>query len=225
MPPSLSAGWSAGCAAQAPGAASKGPTPRPGSPPWRRESRVAGPQLAPVRSWLLDDGSLTQRLLDTGRRFSLQRWQQGWGLPLRDERRLLAMGLRERAIIRQVVLRLDGDAVVYARSVFPVSSLTGPLLRLRRLANQSLGAFLFARADMRRSPFEIALLAGDDPYLPGPLQQQEAAWARRSCFSVAGRPLLVSEVFLEAFPRWRSPMPLHRSRRGQVSATIGRPAR
>ena len=192
-------------------------------PRGRGEGRVPAPLLGPVRCWLLDDGSLTQRLLDTGRRFSLERWQQRWGTPRLDERRLLGMGHRDRAVIRQVVLRLDDLAVVYARSVFPASSLTGPLLRLRRLANQSLGAFLFARTDMRRSPFEVALLAGDDPYLPGPLQQDEAAWARRSCFTVAGRPLLVSEVFLKDFPRWHAPMPLHRSRRGQVSATIGGP--
>lgn len=195
------------------------------SPRWRSEARLAGALPGPVRCWLLDDGSLTQRLLDTGRKFSLQRWRQCWGMPGLDERRLLAMGQRERAMIRQVVLHLDGVPVVYARSVFPASSLSGPLLRLRRLANQSLGAFLFARTDMRRSPFEVARLAGDDPYLPAPLRQEEGAWARRSCFTVAGRPLLVSEVFLKGFPRWQAAMPLHRSRRGQVSATIGRPAR
>ncbi len=125
-------------------------------------------------------------------------------------------------MIRQVILRLDDEPVVFARSVFPVSSLVGPLLRLRRLANQSLGAFLFARTDMRRSPFELALLRGDSPYLPETFWQKDPAWARRSCFQAAGKSLLVSEVFLRGFPRWKSSMPLHRSRRGQVSATIGR---
>jgi chorismate--pyruvate lyase len=189
---------------------------------WRREEQLPGALLAPVRSWLLDDGSLTQHLLNTGRAFSLERWQQRWeNVPL-DERRTLGMGLRERAMVRQIVMRLDGEAMVYARSVFPVSSLQGPLLRLRQLANQSLGAFLFARPDMRRSPFEVALIAGNSAYLPPALQQAEAAWARRSCFQVADKPLLVSEVFLAGFPRWQAATPLHRSRRGQVSATIGR---
>ena len=193
-----------------------------GAPHWRREEQVPGPLLAPVRSWLLDDGSLTQHLLNTGRRFSLQRWQQRWEPPRPNERHLLQMPLRERAMVRQVVMYLDGEPMVYARSVFPVSTLSGPLLRLRRLANQSLGAFLFARTDMRRSPFEVALLAGDSDYLPASLHQDQAVWARRSAFEVAGRPLLVSEVFLPGFPRWQAPIPLHRSRRGQVSATIGR---
>lgn len=179
-----------------------------------------GPLLAPVRSWLLDDGSLTQRLLDTGRSFSLQRLTQRWERPRPGEHRLLGMAWRERAMVRQIVLRLDGDNVVFARSVFPASTLSGPLLHLRKLNNQSLGSFLFAQPDMRRSPFELALLRGDSAYLPQSVHQHGAAWARRSCFVVAGRPLLVSEVFLENFPRWRAPLPLHRSRRGQVSAAI-----
>ncbi len=175
-----------------------------------------------MRRWLLDDGSLTQHLINTGRTFSLERWEQRWEAPRLDERLLLNMALRERAMVRQIVMRLNGEAVVYARSVFPVSTLDGPLLRLRRLHNQSLGTFLFSRPDMRRGPFELALLAGNNRYLPRALHQQEPAWARRSCFEVAGKPLLVSEVFLRDFPHRQSPSPLHRSRRGQVSATIGR---
>lgn len=178
-----------------------------------------------VRGWLLDDGSLTQRLLDTGRQFSLERLQQTWEQPTRDERQLLQMGAREKAMVRKIVMRLDDTAAIYARSVFPVSSLDGPLLRLRRLQNQSLGAFLFARSDMCRSPFEVTLLEGDHNYLPAALQQKDPAWARRSCFQVAGKALLVSEVFLEGFPAGRPLMPLHRSRRGRVSATIAGPVR
>lgn len=194
------------------------------SPLWRREEHFPGPALAPVRRWLLDDGSLTQHLINTGSAFSVERRRQAWESPSLDERRLLGMGLREKAMVRQVVLRLDGRPVVYARSVFTARSLEGPLRRLRNLTNKSLGAFLFSRPDMRRSPFELALLPGNSLYLPQDLQQAAPAWARRSCFVVASRAILVSEVFLDAFPRWSAAMPLHRSRRGQVDATIGRSA-
>ncbi|MEE4278890.1 MAG: chorismate lyase [Halieaceae bacterium] len=192
---------------------------------WRPQERVPGPLLAPVRRWLLDDGSLTQHLVNTGRRFSVDRWAQHFAAPTLDERRLLQMGTREHAMVRQVVLCLDEQPVVFARSVFPVSSLRGPLKHLRRLSNQSLGAFLFARPDMRRSPFELALMAGDSSYLPLTLHQRAPAWARRSCFVVDGKPLLVSEVFLSGFRGWPAVMPLHRSRRGQVDVTIGGSAR
>jgi chorismate--pyruvate lyase len=151
----------------------------------------------------------------------VERRQQRWEQPDLDERRLLRMPSRELAMVREVVLRLDDRAVVFARSVFPASSLDGPLLHLRRLANQSLGAFLFARPDMRRSPFELALIDGNSSYLPPALHQRVPAWARRSCFVVAGKPLLVSEVFLSGFHGWPAVMPLHRSRRGQVDGTIG----
>ncbi|MEM9757703.1 MAG: chorismate lyase [Pseudomonadota bacterium] len=205
---------------QSPIRASASPVPAPG-PRWKPEERFPGPLLGPVRRWLLDDGSLTQHLINTGRRFSVERWKQHWTRPTLDEQRFLSMQQRERAMVREVVLRLDETPVVYARSVFPAQSLEGPLLHLRRLANQSLGAFLFARPDMRRSPFELALIPGANPYLPGALRQKSAAWARRSCFVVAGKRLLVSEVFLEGFQGWQAVMPLHRSRRGRIDVTIG----
>lgn len=182
---------------------------------------MLGSELAPIRSWLLDDGSLTQRLIDTGREFSLDRLSQRWQKPLEDERLALGIPPREKALIREVILLLDDEPMVFARSVFPVSTLTGPLLRLRRLARQSLGAFLFARKDMRRSPFEIARVPADSMYLPPQLSQSEPIWARRSCFQVADKPILVAEAFLAGFPTWQAPTPLHRSRRGRVSATIG----
>jgi chorismate--pyruvate lyase len=124
------------------------------------------------------------------------------------------MPLRERAMVRQIVMRLDGEPMVYARSVFPVSTLTGPLLRLRRLANQSLGAFLFARTDMRRSPFEVALLNGSQRLPACVTAPGQPVWARRSAFEVAGKPLLVSEVFLPGFPSWQ-----------RANATASLPAR
>ncbi|MEM6485264.1 MAG: chorismate lyase [Pseudomonadota bacterium] len=192
------------------------------SPKWQEPSRLLEPALAKVRPWLLDDGSLTQHLIDSGRSFSLERWQQRWEAPRLDEKRMLRMSLQAGAIVRSVILKLDQIPVVFARSVFPTSSLTGPLLRLRKLENQSLGALLFARTDMRRSPFQITRLSGMSSYMPEHLHQCDSAWARRSCFMVAGKPLLVSEVFLEAFPAWNSRLPLHRSRRGLVNGTIGR---
>ncbi len=197
------------------------PYSRTQKPRWQRPERLAGADLASVRRWLLDDGSLTARLIATGQRFSLRRLSQQWEQPRRDERRLLQMGARERALVRKVALCLDDQPVVYARTIFPVSSLDGPLLRLRQLQNESLGAFLFARPDMRRSPFEIARLDGHSSYLPGMLQQEQRVWARRSCFEVAGRRMIVSEVFLPAFTPWQADAAVHRSRRGKVSVTIG----
>jgi chorismate--pyruvate lyase len=110
--------------------------------------------------------------------------------------------------------------MVFARSVFPVSSLTGELAHLRRLQNRSLGAILFGHPLMRRSPFEIALMAGDSDYLPAELHQDAPAWGRRSRFDIGGRCVMVSEVFLQAFSPWDAVLPIHRSQRGRVNAAI-----
>jgi chorismate--pyruvate lyase len=149
--------------------------------------------------------------------FRVERLYQGWQLPTPSESRLLRVPPRQRALVREVALMLAGAAVVFARSVFPIASLTGDLAHLRYLQNKSLGAILFKHPGMRRSPFELARMAGDSDYLPRPLQQGRPAWGRRSRFVIGGRGLLVSEVFLEGFTPWASALAVHRAQRGKVS--------
>jgi len=174
-----------------------------------------------VRPWLLDDGSLTARLINLHQgQFSVERLSHAWVTPLPSERRLLDIAQRQRALVREVVLRLDSHSVVFARSVFPCSSLTGSLLHLRRLHNKSLGAYLFSQSGMQRSPFEICLLDGHHEYLPPRLRQEQPAWARRSRFELNGKSLLVSEVFLQAFRPWPDALSVHRSQRGKVRAAM-----
>jgi chorismate--pyruvate lyase len=194
-------------------------------PRWQPEAHFTAARLAPgLRGWLTDDGSLTARLITCGRgEFGVQRLYQGWEVPLPSERMLLQLPPRQLALVREVALTLDGTAVVFARSVFPISSLEGSLAHLRRLQNKSLGAILFKHPGMHRYPFELAHMAGDSDYLPPGLQQKHAAWGRRSRFEIAGKRLMVSEVFLQAFTPWQSSLPAHRSQRGRVSAAFRPP--
>ncbi len=176
------------------------------------------------RYWLLDEGSLTARLTDLKQGdFSVRRLSQLWDVPLLSERRLLGMPLRQRGLVREVSLMLGDEAVVFARSVFPVTSLVGELGHLRHLQNKSLGSILFGHPGMRRSPFELARIPGNSQYLPPSLRQSACAWGRRSRFLIDGRGLLVSEVFLERFVPWKSSDSLRRSQRGKVDAAIVRP--
>lgn len=203
----------------------------PSSPPataardplWRPQHRFTAATLPHhCRQWLLDDRSLTARLiaLDQGA-FSVRRLVQAWCVPLPSERQALGLPLRQRALVREVLLQLDDRPVVFARSVFPLATLEGPLAHLRRLQNRPLGAILFRQPGMRRSPFELARLAPGSAYLEPWLDQAEPAWARRSRFNIRGSHLLVSEVFLAGFQPWNALMPVHRSQRGTVSAAIG----
>lgn len=191
-------------------------------PRWQLESRFTNAELpTSYRPWLLDDGSLTERLIGLKQgAFRVRRLHQGWQVPLPSERRLLGLPHRQLALVREVALSLADHPVVFARSVFPITSLTGNLAHLRRLQNRSLGAILFRHPSMRRSPFELSLVAGDSGYLPPELHQAHPAWGRRSCFDIKGKNLMVSEVFLQGFTPWKSILPVHRSQRGRVDAAI-----
>lgn len=193
-------------------------------PRWQSVEQISSGNLPQaVRRWLLDDGSLTGRLIEQDRGpFRVRRLTQGWQVPLPSEQRLLDIPQRQVAIIREVALQQGPLTVVFARSVLPISSLTGRLAHLRRLRNRPLGAILFGNAGMRRSPFELARIAGDSDYLPEALRQAEPAWCRRSRFSLAGGRVMVSEVFLRDFEPWPALLPVHRTQRGKVSAAIVR---
>lgn len=173
-------------------------------PRWLPLERYTSANLpAATRRWLMDEGSLTDRLIASGRGpFSVRRLAQNWEAPLASERELLEIPQGQQALVREVALSLGTVVVVFARSVFPEQSLTGELEYLRSLENESLGAILFSNPAMQRRPFELAHMPGDSDYLPQHLKQSAPAWGRRSRFDISGKPLMVSEVFLETFQPW-----------------------
>jgi chorismate--pyruvate lyase len=173
-------------------------------PAWRPLHGFTPAGLSPeTRRWLLDEGSLTRRLQDlSGGSFRVQRLRQCWQVPLPSERRLLDLDTRQAGLVREVALYCKGQAWVFARSVIPAATLTGPLRHLRYLQNQSLGALIFQNPRLQRSSFELCLLPPNATYIDAPLRQQQPAWARRSRFALGGKSLLVSEVFLAPFRPW-----------------------
>lgn len=199
-------------------------TPAQWGPRWRPARTWSAGSLPPqTRRWLLDEGSLTARLIGMNRgEFEVRRLSQAWKRPLLSERSLLALPAGQHALVREVGLLLGGCTVVFARSVIPLRSLRGELRHLRHLENRSLGSILFGHAGMRRSPFELALIQPVDRYLPASLQQEAPAWGRRSRFVIGSSDLLVSEVFLQTFAPWPADIGLQRSRRGKLDAAIVR---
>lgn len=153
-----------------------------------------------VRPWLLDPGSLTQRLIKASdNHFQVQVLTQRWQRPRQSEMQLLDMAPRSMAIVREVALLCRGQPWVFARSVLPASSLSGRLRRLRQFDNSSLGEMLFRDPSMRRQPFQIAVIDGNSEQIPSHLRQSSPLWGRRSRFELTGKPLMVSEIFLETF--------------------------
>lgn len=151
-------------------------------------------------SWLDDSGSLTARLLAlSSGHFRVQVVQQRLAIPSRDEQQALHMPRPALALIREVILLGHHQPWVFARSVLPLSSLTHKLRHLRKQQNRPLGAFLFSQPQLQRSAIAVATFNVDDGYVPRALVTQASLWGRRSVFSLAAKPLLVSEVFLPAF--------------------------
>lgn len=137
--------------------------------------------------WLLEPGSLTQRLKNLAKGdFQVKVIREYWSQPRLDEAQSLAIEKRQRVFIREVELWGCGQCWVRARTLIPAASLKGRLSGLRRLGNQPLGAKLFTLPGISRGPMEIC-------------HQHTASgsfWARRSVFSLGKKSLLVTEVFM-----------------------------
>ena len=150
----------------------------------------------PQRDWLLDMGSLTQRLLDASSyQLKVELLKHTWERPRFSEAAILGLPSRRWALVREVVLRGKGTPWVYARSILPTTTLTGAERALARLNTKPLGAFLFSQSTMYRGPIEIAY----HQEAPGYLDLDGPIWGRRSVFYLHNKPLLVSEHFLPGF--------------------------
>jgi chorismate--pyruvate lyase len=145
------------------------------------------------RDWLFDSGSLTARLLEASDGdLRVRVLRQRLEVPKFSERQRLSLGERRRALVREVVLYGGGQPWIYARSILPLTTLTGRLRKLRQLSNQPLGELLFNDPSMRREPVQFACF--------GSVSSGDVAiWGRRSVFTLDNKPLLVAEVFLPDF--------------------------
>lgn len=119
-----------------------------------------------------------------------------------NEAQALGVLPHERCFVREVRLLCDDESLVFARTVIPVRTLTGPRRRLSRLGKKPLGAVLFADPSMVRSGIEIAKLSPGQPLFVRAttklLKPPSNIWGRRSTFFLNHQPLLVSEIFLPA---------------------------
>lgn len=173
---------------------------RPSPFPFRNAWLPKPPVSGAYRHWLVDDGSLTQRLRASSSQFSVERVCQRWARPFPDEALLLDLRPHERALLREVTLCCDGVQAVFAHSVLPRRSLRGDWHDLGRLGAKPLGAALFANPDVVRTPLSFRkLLPRHMLYARAVacLEERPASlWARRSVFVLHNSPILVTEVFL-----------------------------
>ncbi|MAD53512.1 MULTISPECIES: chorismate lyase [unclassified Idiomarina] len=166
---------------------------------WQHASDI---HLKPlVGDWLLDEKSLTAKLSALPGTFSVELIGQAVATPFANERSEFPQ--QTHFIIREVLLKLDEQPFVFARSVFPISAADHENLNLGELGTQSLGQSLFNQSDLKRSTFEVTQLPldhGVSQINRHYYQQNEAIWGRRSLFNTQGQHVLVSEFFLSPVP-------------------------
>lgn len=172
------------------------------SPRPRQDPHPANPSLL---AWLTAPGSLTARLRAHGRvdvRVQRQGSQRLWPEERRD------LGCRS-GHVREVLLLLDGEPVVWARSATSHRALHGPWKALTGLGTRPLAELLFQHRHVCREPLRIQPLARHGcaaARLRQAALPADPRWARSSVFWQQGQPLRV----MESFAPWITRLDAHR---------------
>jgi chorismate--pyruvate lyase len=165
-----------------------------------------------MRRWLTASGSLSARLAASGKIFSVQVLRQGRAPLSAEEFQALGLKVPAAGYAREVLLRVDGVPVVFARSVTVHHHAIGAWRAVQGLGNRPLADVLFRRSGITREPLSFNRLVRHSR-----LQVQVAkSWstalgsevpdfalnARRSVFLRCGASLLVMEVFIAQATCW-----------------------
>lgn len=154
---------------------------------------------AHLKNWLLDTGSLTERVQSLCQAFSLTLLGQSTMPPHSNEMSLLGENLEKHYQVREVLLCGNGTPWVFARSVIPQSLIAS---ELSNIGKEPLGKRLFNDARFIRSAFELCALSANQ------LGYEEAVtlWGRRSLFTLGNASMIVAEVFLPNAPMYNKTM-------------------
>jgi chorismate--pyruvate lyase len=180
-------------------------------PLWQRVSHKHQHLSSTLKQWLFDPSSLTKKLINySAGQLRVEVIDQHIRRARFSEYSALKLKHHQYVVVREVILYGQETALVYARTIMPLSTLKGSLRRLYYLGNRPLGNALFADPSMRRGELEVAPI--ERHYLPQRIliaqsQKLESAhqnnardycWGRRSIFFLKNKPLLVCEIFLPA---------------------------
>lgn len=162
---------------------------------------------AAMRDWLTTPGSLTARLIAHSRQFRVQKLRQESNLCLADEAAAIGLDRPRRVWEREVLLRCDGEPVVYGHTVVPMSATAQDWPLFSALGERSLGTTLFYDPRVQRGRLEFARIRPGHPLLArvqaalareGKVLPDAIHYARRCVYRRRQGLLLVTEVFLPA---------------------------
>ncbi|WDD98932.1 chorismate lyase [Thalassomonas actiniarum] len=164
---------------------------------WQRPAAYA--LHAGLSDWLLAPGSLTARLKQLCSHFRVEVLGQEM-LPCSAAEAHGDIKAGDQVLVREVILYCDDVPQVFARSLLPLTSLTGSERQLAHLGEQPLGQVLFNSPDLERKDIEIACLDRQSPVAAltrmMALEDTTELWGRRSLFYLQQKPIMVAEVFL-----------------------------
>jgi chorismate--pyruvate lyase len=159
----------------------------------------ASPVMA---NWLTHRASLTARLVARCQQFRVQRLHQSLSICLADEFAAIGLPRPVKVVEREVLLRCDERAVVYAHTVVPTSANASQWPLFASLGEKSLGTTLFSDPLVERGDLSFAKLRHSHPLMKRIAALQvlqepvNCLYARRSVFKRKAGCLLVTEVFL-----------------------------
>jgi chorismate--pyruvate lyase len=166
-----------------------------------------------LRDWLRAPGSLSRRLARLGERFEVQVLRQGVAPFRARERSALGLPARGLTLVREVILRVDGEPLVWARSALHQRATLGPWRALKGLGARPLGHLLYDDPRITRSELEPRRLNRHGHTRRHAARQWQAAtgeavspqmlWSRNSVFSRSGVQLRVMELFVPDLARHR----------------------
>jgi chorismate--pyruvate lyase len=157
-----------------------------------------------MRGWLADTASLTVKLTAHSRQFKVQRLRQQYGICLADEFAIVDLPRRGLVQEREVLLRCDGEPMVYAHTIVPLDATASDWPFFSTLGERSLGTTLFGDPRVVRGKLQYARLRAQHPLVRrastalGGQDFVSPLFARRCLYRRKSGVLLVTEMFLPA---------------------------
>ncbi|MCY7295744.1 chorismate--pyruvate lyase family protein [Alteromonas sp. a30] len=179
---------------------------------WHQPESVNIPD-AHLKNWLMDTGSLTERLQASSHHFAVEVLGHEVAIIAPEEAVQLYQNkpvqetytpLDQRTQVREVLLKGNHQNWVFARSLMPQIFIDECMQELGVLGNQPLGKILFNDARFQRLDFELIQCPLSHPICEAlGMVPKHPLWGRRSLFQFQTHCIMVCEVFLPDSPAYR----------------------
>ncbi len=151
-------------------------------------------QLSPaLRDWLLEERSMTRRFERHCRQVTVRITREGFISRQQATPEVALLPQEMRYWLREIVLYGDGVPWLAGQTLLPESTLTGRDRQLLELGTMPLGRYLFSSPDLTRDFIDVG--------------SSGELWGRRSRLRLAGKPLLLTELFLPDSPLYGETLP------------------